>query len=58
MPATPTGGSLGAIILHYVFNTCSFMLAKAFDGKPYYPKRDWQQVYLTSTIAVARTGSL
>jgi uncharacterized protein len=49
-----TGRSiLGAILLHYVFNTCSFMLAKAFDGKPYYPDRDWQQVYLTSMIAVA-----
>jgi membrane protease YdiL (CAAX protease family) len=49
-----TGRSiLGAIILHYVFNTCSFMLAKAFEGKQYYPNRDWQQVYLCSMIAVA-----
>lgn len=49
-----TGRSiLGAILLHYAFNTCSFMQNKAFQGQPYYPNRDWREVDLISMITVA-----
>ena len=49
-----TGRSiLGAILLHYAFNTCSAMQAQAFQGQPVYPNRDWSQVDLGCMVAVA-----
>lgn len=49
-----TGRSIvGPILLHYVFNTCSSMQAKAFDGQPYYPNRDWGEVDLICMLVIA-----
>ena len=49
-----TGRSIvGPILLHYVFNTCSFMQGRAFEGQPSYPNRDWSQVDLVCMVAIA-----
>ena len=44
---------VGPIRFHYVFNTCSSMQAKAFDGQPYYPNRDWGEVDLICMLVIA-----
>lgn len=49
-----TGGSiLGPIVVHYVFNTCSTMLATAFAGLPRYGNRSINETILISMIVVA-----
>jgi uncharacterized protein len=49
-----TGRSiLGPIIVHYVFNTCSSMLATAFLGQPRYRDRDVDEIILICMIGVA-----
>jgi uncharacterized protein len=49
-----TGRSiLGPIILHYVFNTCSPMLGRAFKGQPLYSNRDANEIILICMVGVA-----
>jgi hypothetical protein len=49
-----TGGSiLGPVIVHYVFNTCSTMLGRAFQGLPLYGNRNVEKILLISMIGVA-----
>lgn len=49
-----TGGSiLGPIIVHYVFNCCSSMLAAAFAGLPRYGNRNVDETILITMIVVA-----
>lgn len=47
-----TGGSiLGAIVVHYVFNSCSSMLNTVFEGQQ--PYRDLSETVLVSMVCVA-----
>jgi uncharacterized protein len=49
-----TGRSiLGPIVVHYVFNTSSTMLGKAFDGLPRYGNRNVDEIILACMIGVA-----
>jgi uncharacterized protein len=49
-----TGRSiLGAVTVHYVFNTCSVMLGVALAGQPLYSNRDVGKVVLLSMNGVA-----
>jgi len=49
-----TGRSIvGAVTVHYVFNTCSVMLGTALAGQPLYSNRDVDKVVLLSMIGVA-----
>ncbi|MFC5862765.1 CPBP family intramembrane glutamic endopeptidase [Acidicapsa dinghuensis] len=49
-----TGRSiLGPVIVHYFYNTCTFMLYTALAGHPLNPSRDVDKIVLLSMIGVA-----